>query len=186
MKVILATTAASGAIYAKQILNLLISDENVEKIALIKSRSAEEVATYEGVKLPESEKIVEYNNEDMFSAPASGSASWDAMIIAPCSVGTMSRVATGVSDSLITRAADVMLKERRRLVLLLRETPLSLIHLRNMTSLTEAGGIVMPASPNFYSGACDIEALALTVSSRAVSIIGCRGCVEAWNGKKSE
>lgn len=186
MKIVVATTAASGAIYAKQILNLLISDEKVEKIALIKSRSAEEVANYEGVQLPKHEKIVEYNNEDMFSAPASGSASWDAMVVAPCSVGTMSRIAMGVSDSLITRAADVMLKERRRLVLLLRETPLSLIHLRNMTSLTEAGAIVMPASPNFYSGASDVEALALTVSSRAVTIIGCSGDVKEWNGKKSE
>lgn len=186
MKIVVAVTAASGAIYAKQILELLIADSKVSNIALIFSRSAREVAEYEGVIMPSDDKIVEYAPDDLFSPPASGSASWSAMVVAPCSVGTVARIAAGVSDSLITRAADVMLKERRRLLLVVRETPLSLIHLRNMTSLTEAGAIIMPASPNFYGGADSVESLALTVSSRAVTLLGASGGVEEWNGKKSE
>ncbi|MFI3249171.1 MAG: UbiX family flavin prenyltransferase [Rikenellaceae bacterium] len=183
MKIVVAITAASGAIYAKQILELLVADECVSQIAVVCSRSAREVAAYEGVTLPVDDKITEYNHDDMFAPPASGSASWSAMIVAPCSVGTMSRIATGVSDSLITRAADVMLKERRRLILLVRETPLSLIHLRNMVALTEAGAIVMPASPSFYGGARDVESLALTVSGRAVEMVGAVGGVVEWRGR---
>ncbi len=182
MKIIVAVTAASGAIYARQILELLISDPQVSHIALILSRSAGEVAKWEGVEFPHHAKITEYANDNMFSPPASGSAMWDAMIVAPCSVGTMSRIATGVSDSLITRSADVMLKERRSLILVVRESPLSLIHLRNMTTLTEAGAAIMPASPNFYSGATDVEGLAYTVSSRAVRMAGCTSNVQEWVG----
>ncbi|MFI3258768.1 MAG: UbiX family flavin prenyltransferase [Rikenellaceae bacterium] len=186
MKIILAITAASGAIYARQTLSLLLADEGVSRIALIYSSSAREVVEYEGESLIEAdgERVVEYPNSDMFSSVASGSAGWDAMIIAPCSVGTLGRIASGVSDSLIARAADVMMKERRRLVLVVRESPLSLIHLRNMVTLTESGAIVMPASPNFYMGAESVEKVALSVSRRVVSIVGCRGDVEAWEGKR--
>ncbi len=185
MRVIVAITAASGQLYASQVIELLARDVAVEKIAVVYSSSAREVAEYEDVAIVTSEKIVEYDNRDMFAPIASGSAGWDAMVVVPCSVGTMSRIATGVSDSLITRAADVMLKERRRLVVVVRETPLSLIHLRNMCSLTEAGGIVMPASPNFYGTADSLDDLALTVSRRVVSILGANGDVEAWSGKKN-
>lgn len=185
MKIILAITGASGAIYGSQILSLLVADDEVERVALIFSPTAREVARWEGVEMECSDKVVEYSPTDLFSPVASGSAGWDGMIIAPCSAGTMSRVAHGISDSLITRAADVMLKERRRLIVVLRETPLSLIHLRNMTSLTEAGAIIMPAAPNFYSGAKDVESLALTVSSRAVEMVGARGGVKRWDGKKN-
>ncbi len=183
MKIVVAVTAASGAIYAAQILKLLIEDDHVSQIALIRSRSSREVAAYEGITLTTDKKIVEYQVDDMFAPPASGSASWDAMIIAPCSVGSMSRIAAGLSDTLILRAADVMLKERRRLILVVRETPLSLIHLRNMTTLTEAGAIVMPACPSFYSGAQSVEELAMSVSSRAVSMAGASGGVVEWEGR---
>ncbi|MFI3289600.1 MAG: UbiX family flavin prenyltransferase [Rikenellaceae bacterium] len=183
MKIILAITAASGAIYAAQILELLITDPKVQKVALIFSRSAREVADYEAIKIPNSDKVTEYNVDDLFSPPASGSAKWSAMIVAPCSVGTMSRIAAGISDSLISRAADVMLKERRKLILVVREAPLSLIHLRNMTSLTEAGAIIMPASPSFYGGASTIFELALTVSRRAVAMAGCADEVDEWQGR---
>lgn len=172
MKIIVAVTAASGAIYARQLLEQLVASPQVENIALILSTNAEAVAETEGVTLPESGKITCYANDNLFAAPASGSARWDAMVIVPSSVGTVGRVAAGVSQTLIERAADVMLKERRRLVVVVRETPLSLIHLRNMTTLTEAGAIVLPASPSFYSRPTDIEELCSTVTERIVSLLG--------------
>lgn len=172
MKIIVAVTAASGAIYARQLLEQLVASPQVENIALILSTNAEAVAETEGVTLPESGKITRYANDNLFAAPASGSARWDAMVIVPSSVGTVGRVASGVSQTLIERAADVMLKERRRLVVVVRETPLSLIHLRNMTTLTEAGAIVLPASPSFYSRPTDIEELCNTVTERIVSLLG--------------
>lgn len=172
MKIIVAVTAASGAIYARQLLEQLVASPQVENIALIFSTNAEAVAETEGVTLPESGKITRYTNDNLFAAPASGSARWDAMVIVPSSVGTVGRVAAGTSQTLIERAADVMLKERRRLVVVVRETPLSLIHLRNMTTLTEAGAIVLPASPSFYSRPTDIEELCSTVTERIVSLLG--------------
>ena len=129
MKIVVAITAASGAIYARQLLEQLVASSQVEKIALIYSTNAQAVVATEGVVMPQSDKIVRYDNDNLFAAPASGSARWDAMVIVPSSVGTMSRVACGLSQSLIERAADVMLKERRRLIIVVRETPLSLIHL---------------------------------------------------------
>ena len=172
MKTIVAVTAASGAIYARQLLEQLVTSPQVENIALILSTNAEAVAETEGVTLPESDKITRYANDNLFAAPASGSARWNAMVIVPSSVGTVGRVAAGTSQTLIERAADVMLKERRRLVVVVRETPLSLIHLRNMTTLTEAGAIVLPASPSFYSRPTDIEELCSTVTERIVSLLG--------------
>lgn len=188
MRVVVAVTAASGAIYARQIVDLLLADGAVEQIAIIYSKAASEVVAYEGevIAAADGDRVVEYRYDDMFASVASGSAGWDSMIVAPCSVGTLARIATGVSDSLIARAADVMLKERHRLVLVVREMPLSLIHLRNMTSLTEAGAIILPASPNFYMGVSDVDSLCATVSRRAVSLAGAEGCVEAWRGKKDD
>ena len=117
MKIVVAITAASGAIYARQLLEQLVVSSQVEKIALIYSTNAQAVVATEGVVMPQSDKIVRYDNDNLFAAPASGSARWDAMVIVPSSVGTMSRVACGLSQSLIERAADVMLKERRRLII---------------------------------------------------------------------
>lgn len=172
MKIVVAITAASGAIYARQLLDTLIASTQVEKIALIHSTNAEAVAEVEGVVLPQSDKIIRYANDNLFASVASGSAEWDAMVIIPSSVGTMSRVATGVSQTLIERAADVMLKERRRLIVVVRETPLSLIHLRNMVTLTEAGAVVLPASPSFYSNPKTIEEACNTVTERVISLLG--------------
>lgn len=180
MKVVVAVTAASGAIYARQLLEQLIGCEDVERIALIYSANAEAVVETEGVALPESEKITLYRNDDLFASPASGSASWDAMVIVPSSVGTVGRIASGVSQSLIERAADVMLKERRRLIVVVRETPLSLIHLRNMTTLTEAGAVILPAAPSFYSRPESIEALCLTVTERIVALLGISAPHYTW------
>lgn len=172
MKIIVAVTGASGAIYARQCLERLLQCNDVEQIALIMSRRGEEVAHYEGITLPQDQHIVRYSVDDMFAPTASGSARYDAMIIVPASMGTIGRIASGVSLSLIERSADVMLKERRRLICVVRETPYSLIHLRNMTTLTEAGAIILPASPSFYSHPCTIDELAATVTERVLTHAG--------------
>ena len=142
MNIIVAITGASGAIYARQTLEVLAASSEVERIALILSSSAEDVLRAEGVELPQCERVERYANDNMWSSVASGSARWDAMIVVPASMGTVGRVAAGVSQTLIERAADVMLKERRPLVMVVRESPYSLVHLRNMTTLTEAGAVI--------------------------------------------
>lgn len=172
MKVIVAITGASGSIYARQCLDVLASHPAVERVALILSDHAEDVMRAEGVELPVSERIERFDNGDMWASVASGSARWDAMLVVPASMGTVARVASGISRTLIERAADVMLKERRRVVFVVRESPYSLIHMRNMTTLTEAGAIIMPASPSFYFNPSTIEELCLTISLRALEMIG--------------
>ena len=172
MKVIVAVTGASGAIYAQRTLLHLLRSEQVERIALILSDTAREVIAHEGVELPTSERIEVCDNHEMFSSVASGSASWDAMIVVPASMGSVGRIASGVSQTLIERAADVMLKERRKIVIVVRETPFSLIHLRNMTTLTEAGAIILPASPSFYSNPTTIEEAVDTVVERIITHAG--------------
>ena len=172
MKVVVAITAASGAIYARQLLDALIASDEVERVAVIYSANARAVVAHEGEAMPCSAKIEEYDNDNLFAPPASGSARWDAMVVVPSSVGTIGRVASGVSQTLIERAADVMLKERRRLIFVVRETPYSLIHLRNMTTLTEAGAVILPATPSFYSHPQSIEELCQTVTERVTSMLG--------------
>lgn len=182
MKIIVAVTGASGAIYARQCLERLLSSSEVSQVALIISQRAEQILLHEGVTLPSDERIVRYSNDDMFAPTASGSARFDAMIIVPASMGTLARVATGVSTSLIERSADVMLKERRRLICVARETPYSLVHLRNMTALTEAGAVIMPASPSFYSHPQNIEELALTLTERVLAHVGVETSHYEWQG----
>lgn len=180
MRVVVAVTAASGAIYARQCLELLLASSSVERIALIYSGEAEAVAESEGVAMPEDSRIEVYSNDDMWASPASGSARWDSMVIVPSTMGTIGRIASGVSQTLIERSADVMLKERRRLVIVAREAPYSLIHLRNMTTLTEAGAIILPASPSFYFNPTTIEELCLTISQRAVELAGVEVLHREW------
>ncbi|MBR5863117.1 MAG: UbiX family flavin prenyltransferase [Alistipes sp.] len=172
MKIIVAITGASGGVYARLCIEQLLRAEEVEQIALIVSPTADEVLRHEGVTLPEGEKIVRYDNDDMFAAVASGSAGYDAMVVVPASMGSVGRIASGVSLSLIERSADVMLKERRRLIVVVREAPYSLIHLRNMTTLTEAGAIILPASPSFYSHPQTLEEAAMTIVERIISHMG--------------
>jgi 4-hydroxy-3-polyprenylbenzoate decarboxylase len=172
MNIIVAITGASGAIYARQVLDILANSEEVTRVALVLSDHARDVVEAEGVTLPKSEKIELFTNDDMWSSLASGSARWDAMIVVPCSMGTVGRIASGVSRTLIERAADVMLKERRKLVTVVREAPYSLIHLRNMTTLTEAGAIVLPASPSFYSHPTTIDEAVDTVVERIIAHTG--------------
>ena len=180
MNIIVAITGASGAIYARQVLDILTNNEDVTRVALVLSDHAHDVVEAEGVTLPKSEKIELFTNDDMWSSLASGSARWDAMIIVPASMGTVGRIASGVSRTLLERAADVMLKERRRLVVVVRESPYSLIHLRNMTALTETGAIILPASPSFYFNPQTIEELCLTTSLRALELAGVEVLHRQW------
>jgi 4-hydroxy-3-polyprenylbenzoate decarboxylase len=182
MKIIVAVTGASGAIYARRTLEQLIACKQVEQIALIVSSKGEQVAEYEQQHLPCDEKIVRLDNDDMFASVASGSAAWDAMIVVPASMGSVARIAAGISQTLLERAADVMLKERRKLIAVVREAPYSLIHLRNMTSLTEAGAIILPASPSFYSHPESIEQAVDTVVERIISLAGINAEHYIWQG----
>jgi 4-hydroxy-3-polyprenylbenzoate decarboxylase len=182
MKVVVAITAASGAIYARQLLAALVASDEVERVALIYSANARAVVAHEGEKMPDDAKIEVFDNDNLFAAPASGSARWDAMVVVPSSVGTIGRVASGVSQTLIERAADVMLKERRRLIFVVRETPYSLIHLRNMTSLTEAGAVILPATPSFYSLPQSIEEACQTVTERVTAMLGIDCKRYEWRG----
>jgi 4-hydroxy-3-polyprenylbenzoate decarboxylase len=174
MKIVVAVTGASGAIYAKVLLDKLkkLSEADVE-INLVWSEQAPNIWEYElGNKDYEQLPFKTFSKNDFMAPFASGSSSFEAMIICPCSMGTLGRIAAGMSNDLITRAADVMLKERRKLVCVVRETPYSLIHLRNMTSITEAGGIICPATPSFYSKPNNFEDLAATVVDRALQLVG--------------
>lgn len=183
MRVIVAITGASGSIYARLTIEALLRAPEVEQIALLYSDTAREVVAFEGVDIPSDERIKLYDNHDLFAPVASGSAAYDAMIVVPSSVGTLGRIAHGLSQTLIERAADVMLKERRRLILVVREAPYSLIHLRNMTALTEAGGVVVPASPSFYSHPLTIEEACLTVVERVIALLGIDQPHYEWQGK---
>ena len=172
MRVIVAITGASGSIYARLTIEALLRAPEVEHIALIYSDTARQVVDFEREEIPSDNRITIYDNHDLFAPVASGSAAFDAMVVVPSSVGTLGRIAHGLSQTLIERAADVMLKERRELILVVREAPYSLIHLRNMATLTEAGGIILPASPSFYSHPATIEEACLTVVERVIALLG--------------
>ncbi len=173
-KMVVAITGASGSIYARDLLNQLQSlKKKTDVVELVFSDNARDVWSYElGETGYEKLPFKIFGKQD-FSAPfASGSAGYETMIIIPCSMGTLGRIAAGISNDLITRAADVILKERGRLILVARETPLSLIHLRNMVTITEAGGIICPAIPSFYSGAQDVTTLVHTLTNRVLKLAG--------------
>lgn len=208
-KIIVAITGASGAIYAVKLLERLrglpaagrlqgaqphgmrepsdllpeLPQRPVE-VAVILTGNAEEIMLYEtgsGYTPSGNEKL--WNNKD-FNAPfASGSSSYETMIICPASMGMVGRIAHGVSDDLITRAADMMLKERRRLILVPRETPYSLIHINNMKLLTEAGAIICPATPSFYSRPETTDDLVMTVIDRVLTLAGFNIDTYRWNEK---
>ena len=184
-KIIVAVTGASGSIYAKVLLDTLVKlQPQLETVALIMSDNAKAVWKHELKNESYTNYPFQLYQKDNFYAPfASGSAKYEHMIICPCSMGTMARIASGVSNDLITRAADVILKERRKLILVSRDTPLSLIHINNMKIITEAGGIICPASPSFYSNPTDFEALAKTVSDRIIDLCGLQNNTYRWGEK---
>ncbi|MBX7107899.1 MAG: UbiX family flavin prenyltransferase [Chitinophagales bacterium] len=173
-KIVIAVTGASGSIYAKVLLDrLILLQDQVEKTGVVMSNNAKFVWSFELGETPVPTGPFTFYGKQDFTAPfASGSAGFDAMIVCPCSMGTMGRIAGGISDDLVTRAADVMLKERRKLILVIRDTPYNLIHLSNMKLITEAGGIICPATPSFYSKPANFEELAATVVDRALQLAG--------------
>jgi flavin prenyltransferase len=173
-KIVIAITGASGSIYASILIEkLLIIRSQWEKLSVVMSKNARTVWETELGNQSYKTLPLDVFETDDFNAPfASGSARYDTMIIIPCSMGTLGRIATGISSDLITRAADVILKERRKLICVLRDTPYNLIHIRNMESITLAGGIICPASPSFYSQPATIESLAATVVDRVIDLAG--------------
>ena len=173
-KIIVGITGASGSIYAKVLLDKLKSiSSELDKVGVVMSDNAKQVWEYELHNKEYENYGFDFYDKNDFMAPfASGSAKYDTMIICPCSMGTLARVATGVSNDLMTRAADVVLKERRKLIMVVRDTPFSLIHINNMKTVTEAGGIICPANPSFYSLPKSFEELASTVVDRVLDLAG--------------
>ena len=181
-KIIVAITGASGAIYAKVLLDKLEALQNqIDAVGIVMSKNAKDVWEFELDDDSYKNYPFDYYEKDNFMAPfASGSAQYNTMIIAPCSMGSMARIASGVSDDLVCRAADVILKERRKLILVSRDTPLNLIHINNMKTITEAGGVILPATPSFYSKPKSFEELAATVVDRAIDIAGLQQNSYRW------
>ena len=170
MRLVLAATGASGAIYLQRLLHYL--DRVDHELHLVYSSYAKQVVHEELGELQLPLGVIEHSDKSMNAPFASGSAKFDAMIVVPCSMGTLSRIAHGVSESLILRAADVFLKERRKLILVPRETPWNLIHARNAVTVIEAGAILLPASPSFYSRPSTLIELADTVVWRILDQLG--------------
>ncbi len=184
-KIVVAITGASGSIYAKVLLDRLtqLSDQ-IESVGIVMSDNAKDVWKFElDNELYKNYPFTVYDKTNFFAPFASGSAKYGTMIICPCSMGTMARIASGISNDLTTRAADVILKERRKLLLVVRDTPYSLIHINNMQTVTQAGGIICPASPSFYSKPKTFEDLAATVIDRVLDLAGLDITSFRWSEK---
>jgi flavin prenyltransferase len=185
-KIVVAITGASGAIYAQLLLKKLQQlSAQITELAIVMSDNAKQVWEFEMDNTDYDKLPYRIYAKNDFMAPfASGSARFDTMVIIPCSMGTLGRIASGTSDDLIVRAADVILKERRKLILVARDTPLNLIHIRNMATITEAGGIICPAVPSFYSKPKTIEEVAMTVVNRVIDLIGLDNESYRWSEDK--
>lgn len=173
-KIVLAITGASGSIYAKVLLDKLtrIGSDQISNVGVVMSDNAKDVWKFElGDDSYQNYDFQFYSKNDFMAPFASGSAKFDSMVVCPCSMGTLARIATGTSSDLTTRAADVILKERRKLILVTRETPLNLIQINNMAVVTQAGGIICPASPSFYSLPQSLDDVAATVVDRVLSLL---------------
>lgn len=174
MKLVIAATATSGALYLQRLIDYLVipPDNNPHELHLVFSAFARQVIHEEINELHVPRSIIQYSNKNMCAPFASGSTRFDAMIIIPCSMGTLGRIVAGTSESLISRSADVFLKEKRKLILVVRETPWNLIHARNVTAVIEAGAIFLPAMPSFYCQASTIRELVDTVIWRVLDQLG--------------
>jgi len=171
VKVVVAVGGASGSIYAKRLLDALVPLAPKVEVGLVLTHSGQEVWAHELGEIP-AYPFKRYGLRDFRAPFASGSAGWDAMVVIPCSTGGLARIAHGISDDLVGRAADVMLKERRKLVLVVRETPLSAIHLENMLTLKRAGATILFLAPGFYHGAESVEQLVDFVVARILDQLG--------------
>ena len=184
-KIVVAITGASGSIYAKLLLDkLVLLRSQIEELAVVMSPNAADVARQELGNDVLEKYPVQYFDRNDFNAPfASGSGRYNTMLVVPCSMGTLGRIAQGVSNDLVTRAADVVLKERRKLILAVRETPYNLIHIKNMETVTLAGGIICPCTPSFYSRPQTVEEVAATVTDRLIDLIGLEQNTYRWGEK---
>lgn len=184
-KIVVAITGASGSIYAQRLLTKLSQLKNqIEDYALLMTDNAKLVWQTEiGDSSYNQYAAFTFGQNDFMAPFASGSAKYETLIIIPCSMGTIGRIASGTSNDLISRTADVMLKERRKLICVARETPYSLIHLKNMTTLTQAGAIICPATPSFYSKPNSLEAVVDTVVDRVIDLAGLQANSFRWGGK---
>src|SRR5450631_302213 len=173
-KIVVAITGASGSLYARLLLEKLLAlKAQWQELSVVMTENAKEVWRTELQNESYKDYPLSFFSTMDFSAPfASGSGKYGTMIIIPCSMGTLGRVAGGISSDLITRAADVILKERRKLICVVRDTPYNLIHIRNMETVTLAGGIICPATPSFYSKPSTIEEVASTVVDRVIDLAG--------------
>jgi 4-hydroxy-3-polyprenylbenzoate decarboxylase len=181
-KIFVAVTGASGTIYARRFFQHLPYDDWEVHAAV--SQSAQLVASHEGgLNLPP--HVKEWDEKDLMAPVASGSNKFEAMVVIPCSAATLGKLAHGIADNLITRAGEVFLKERRKLILMPRETPLSLIQIKNMELLTLAGAHIIPATPSFYSNPKTIEELVDTVIARIYDHVGIEADVSTrWKYEK--
>ena len=186
--IIIAVTGASGSIYTKVLFDkLIILKEQINNVGILMSDNAKTVWKTElGDSSYKDYPFKFYNKLDFMAPFASGSSNYTSMIICPCSMGTLGRIASGISNDLTTRAADVVLKERRKLVIVARETPYNLIHIENMKKITEAGGIICPATPSFYSNPKTFNELALTVVDRAINLIELENNAYKWGDKHNK
>jgi 4-hydroxy-3-polyprenylbenzoate decarboxylase len=187
-KIVVAITGASGSIYARLLLDKLTAiREQWSALGVVMTENAKTVWETELGDRTWSKYDLPFFSQQDFMAPfASGSGKYDTMIIVPCSMGTLGRIATGVSSDLITRAADVVLKERRKLICVIRDTPYNLIHIRNMEAVTMAGGIICPATPSFYSLPKTIDAVAATVVDRVMDLAGLKIDTFRWGNSSGE
>ncbi|TDX00709.1 UbiX family flavin prenyltransferase [Dinghuibacter silviterrae] len=183
-KIIVAVTGASGSIYAKVLLDKLVQmKDQWSALGVVMTENAKQVwETEMGDDSYRSYSLPFYTQTDFLAPFASGSGQYQTMIVVPCSMGTLGRIASGTSNDLITRAADVVLKERRRLICVIRETPYNLIHIRNMETVTLAGGIICPATPSFYSRPTTLAEAAGTVVDRVLDLAGLRVDTFRWGG----
>lgn len=184
-KIVVGITGASGSLYAKLLLDkLFVNNISKDDVAVVFTDCGKQVFSYElGEKSLEDIPYSCFDNSSFFAPFASGSSDYECLVVIPCTMGTLGRIAGGAASDLISRTADVMLKERRKLILVTRETPLSLIHIRNMATVTEAGGIICPANPSFYSHPKSIEQLAETVVDRILRLIGFEFEAYKWEGR---
>lgn len=181
-KIVVCITGASGAIYPQLLLHKLMNvKEQWTDLAVVMTENAKQVWSTELQNESYKDLPVKFYSQQDFNAPfASGSGQFNTMIIIPCSMGTLGRIATGISNDLITRAADVILKERRKLICVARDMPYNLIHIRNMETITLAGGIICPATPSFYSIPKTIEEVAATVVDRVLDLAGIDSKTFRW------
>jgi flavin prenyltransferase len=170
MKLVIAATGASGTIYLQRLIEQI--DCSAHEVHLVMSAHAKQVAVQEVDEFKVPAGIEQHSESDLHVPFVSGSARFDAMVIIPCSMATLGRIASGASESALLRAADVFLKERRKLIVVPRETPWNLIHARNIVTLLEAGAIVLPAIPSFYSRPTSVTAVVDTVVWRVLDQIG--------------